>query len=124
MLDDCDKCNIISYVGIILVTGSTRKECLDRTKRALSVIECMGFKVSTAKAQLVQQSIKYLRLELRGDGRILNAQRADLVCKLPAPTDTTTLRSFPGMVGFIREFTINFAEIAALLYHLLNKGVP
>lgn len=56
-------------------------------------------------------------------GDVQATNNVELIKKLPMPQDTSTLRSFLGLVGFLWDFIEDFALKAASLYCLLHKRV-
>lgn len=58
---------------------------MDRTRIVLAVINKTGFKLNPMKAQLVNQNVRDLGLNLGLDGRSSDLQSMDLIGKLPAP---------------------------------------
>ncbi|CAM4595275.1 unnamed protein product [Lepidochelys kempii] len=116
------KDKVISYVDDILVATKSQEENLMVLDEVLRVIQQTGFLISPYMAQLVKQPITYLGVELGINGPCPDANRVDLVCKLPAPRDVSSLRSFLGLAGFSRDFIDGYTEIAHPLYALLRKG--
>ncbi|XP_068799027.1 protein NYNRIN-like [Struthio camelus] len=118
------KANVLSCVSDILIHTRTKEENLEVLAEVLEVIQKTGFKVSPTKAQLCWKEVSYLGVTLGEEGRSLEKQRVELIQKVSAPADVTTLRSFLALVRFSREFIEGYAEKAAPLCKLLKKDTP
>lgn len=113
--------SVLSCAGDILIHTRTKEENLEVLAEVLEAIQKTGFRVSPTKAQLCWKEVSYLGVTLGEEGRSLEKQRVELIQKLSAPADVTTLRSFMALVKFSREFIEGFAEKAAPLCKLLRK---
>ncbi|CAM4644117.1 unnamed protein product [Lepidochelys kempii] len=89
-----NKDNIISYVDDLLMSTKTKEENLEILYQVLEKIKETGFKISPEKAQICQQQVNYLGVTLGQEGRSPDKQREELLQKLPAPPDISTLMSF------------------------------
>uniref|UniRef100_K7EX76 Gypsy retrotransposon integrase-like protein 1 n=1 Tax=Pelodiscus sinensis TaxID=13735 RepID=K7EX76_PELSI len=113
---------VISYVDDILIHTPTPELNREITREVLNIVQETGFKVNREKAQLIQQKVKYLGVCLGDEGRTPDQQRVEMIGKLPAPTDTHSLRALVGTFNFSREFIEMFSDKAKPLYQLLKKN--
>ena len=51
-------------------------------------------------------------------------QKMSVIRDWSVPTGTTILKSFLGLVSYYRRYIHNFADLAAPLHQLTNKGTP
>ena len=116
------KPHVLSYVDDMLVHSDSEERTREITREVLGLIAKFGFKASRQKAQLVQTKVKYLGLSLGTEGRTPDSQRVEVIAKLPAPTDTHSLRALLGTFNFSRDFIESFADKARPLYELLKKN--
>lgn len=105
-----------SLMWMTLITARTKNQCLNGTRTALQIIEQTGFMVNPPKAQLCKSTVQYLGLELNAQGRCPDVDRIQLIRNLLIPSNITTLCSFLGLVGFLRDFIEGYASKAAPLY--------
>jgi len=113
--------SVLSCAGDILIHTRTKEENLEVLAEVLEAVQKTGFRVSPTKAQLCWKEVSYLGMTLREEGRLLEKQRVELIQKVSAPVDATTLRSFLALLRFSREFVEGYAEKTAPLCHLLKK---
>ncbi|XP_071609306.1 protein NYNRIN-like [Heliangelus exortis] len=116
--------SVVSYAGDILIHTRTKEENLEVLAEVLEAVQKTGFRISPTKAQLCWKEVSYLGVTLREDGRSLEKQRVELIQKVSAPADATTLRAFLALLRFSRDFVEGYAEKAAPLCHLLRKDTP
>lgn len=116
--------SVLSCAGDILIHTRTKEENLEVLAEVLEAVQKTGFRVSPTKAQLCWKEVSYLGVTLGEEGRSLEKQRVELIQRVSAPADATTLRSFLALLRFSREFIEGYAEKAAPLCHLLKKDTP
>lgn len=90
-LPEEDQDSVISYVDGILITPRTRNQCIERTQTVLKIIEKMEFMVNPAKAQLCQDTVHSLGLELNSRGLCPNTSTIQMIQNQPVSEDVTTL---------------------------------
>lgn len=101
--------HVLSYVDDILIHSKSKELTTEISKEVLQIINETGFLVSRGETQLVKEEVHHLGVVLGQKGRSTTKQRAEVVAKMPAPTDGHTLRAALGNFGFSREFIENYA---------------
>ena len=79
-----------------------------------------------SKCNIGVHHVKYLDHVFSSKGMESHPSKTSAVCDWPTPLDANNLcySSFLGLVSYYRCYIHKFAEIAALLHQLTNKGVP
>ncbi|TRZ06751.1 hypothetical protein HGM15179_012676 [Zosterops borbonicus] len=75
-----------------------------------------GYKVSTEKAQIAQQTVIYLGCEISQGQRKLGTNSIQALCAIPEPQNLHELRIFLGMTGWCRLWITDYGLIAKPLY--------
>lgn len=115
---------VLSCAGDILIHTRTKEENLEVLAEVLKAIQKTGFRISPIKAQLCWKEVSYLGVTLGEEGCSLEKQRVELIQKVLAPTDATTLRSFLALLRCSRDFVEGYTEKVAPLCQLLRKDTP
>lgn len=96
-------------------------ECQENTQRLLNFPADCGYKVSRQKAQICQQQVKYLGLNLSQGTRALGEERIQPTLHHLLPSTVRHLRGFLGITGYCRIWVPRCEELAKPLYQLLKK---
>uniref|UniRef100_H3A7L4 Gypsy retrotransposon integrase-like protein 1 n=1 Tax=Latimeria chalumnae TaxID=7897 RepID=H3A7L4_LATCH len=112
---------LLQYVDDLLIATETREEHLKLLDELLKLLSAAGLKVNPRKAQLLKQ-VSFLGITIGVDGRTPNQHKVEVIRELPLPNSDATLRSFPGLVSYSKEFIPGFAQLSKPLYDLLKKG--
>ena len=86
---------ILQYVDELLVCSSDEKSAQQHAIQVLNFLAERGYKVSRAKAQMVETKVTYLGVQITHRSRRLFSDRVQGILQLPSPT-TQTIASFPG----------------------------
>ncbi|NXU59473.1 POK7 protein, partial [Turnix velox] len=78
-----DKGVLLQYVDDLLIATETREECIQWTITLLNFLGLNGYRVSQQKAQIVQQQVTYLGLEISKGQRELGKERKETICRTP-----------------------------------------
>lgn len=90
---------LLQYVDDLLVTTETQEGCVIWTIELLNFLGLNGYRVSQQKAQIVQQRVTYLGLEISKGQRELGTERKEAICRTPEPQTAKELRTFLGMTS-------------------------
>jgi hypothetical protein len=68
-------CTLLQYVDDLLLAGPTQEDCMEGTHLLLSLLWKAGYKVSQKKAQIFQDTVKYLGFHLSQGQHRLGPER-------------------------------------------------
>ena len=77
--------------------------------------------VKTAKCKFFATAVDILGRQITPDGRRPTLKGIESVINLPSPKNTTELKKFLGMVGFLRDYIRNMSARTLRLRSLLKK---
>lgn len=113
---------LLQYVDDLLIATETREKCIIWTINLLNFLGLSGYRVSQQKAQIAQQQVTYLGLEISQGKRELGTARKEAICRTPEPQTVKELRTFLGMTGWCRLWIYNYGMIAKPLYDLIKES--
>jgi hypothetical protein len=93
-------CTLLQYTDDLLLAGPTQEDCMKGTCLLLSLLWEAGYKVSQKKAQICQNTVKYLNFHLFQGQCRLSPERKEAVCSILAPKTHQQIREFLGAAGF------------------------
>ena len=110
----------LQYVDYILLCAETEEACSQASDDFLNFLAGCGYKASREKAQLCQQSIRYLDLIIAEGTRAIGPERIKPVLN-PLPMTLKQLREFLGITGHCHIWTPGYGELAQPLYKLITE---
>ena len=87
---------ILQYVDDLLTCSPDEKNAQQHGIQVLNFLAERGYKVSRAKAQMVETNVTYLGVQITHGSRRLSSDRVQGILQLPSPHDSKTIASFPG----------------------------
>uniref|UniRef100_A0A5S6R6A2 RNA-directed DNA polymerase n=1 Tax=Trichuris muris TaxID=70415 RepID=A0A5S6R6A2_TRIMR len=114
----------VAYLDDVVVVGTTKEEHQKNLDAVLNRIAEFGFTIRPEKCSFGMNQIKYLGFVFDQSGRRPDPAKIEAIKSMPAPKDTTTLRSFLGMLSYYGSFVKEMREIRAPLDALLKKNSP
>ena len=112
---------VLQYVDDILLCAETEEACLRASEDFLSFLADCGYKASREKAQLCQQSVRYLGLIISEGTRAIGPERIKPILNHPLPMTLRQLRGFWGITGYCRIWIPGYGELARPLYKLIAE---
>ena len=91
---------VLQYVDDILLCAETEEACSRASEDFLNFLAGCGYKASREKAQLCQQSVRYLGLIISEGSRATGPQRIEPKLNQPLPMTLKQLRGFLGIIGY------------------------
>ena len=111
----------LCYLDDVIVFARTRAEFDSRVEEILQRFVEFNIKVKLSKTELGLSEITYLGSIINKDGHRPTDERKEALSRIQRPTTVTQLRSFLGIVNFIRDYIPRQASLAAPL-HALTGG--
>ena len=94
---------VLQYVDDILLCAETEEACSRASEDFLNFLADCGYKTSREKAQLCQQSVRYLGLIISEGSRAIGPERIKPILNHPLPMPLRQLRGFWGITGYCRK---------------------
>ena len=110
------------YLDDILVVGRSHDHLKENLRLVLSKLKSAGLYLNITKSKIAMSSVKYLGLQIDGEGIRPNTQKIQAMSGMALPESVPELRRFLGTATYFRQFIHHFADRARPLYGLLKKG--
>ena len=94
------KAVVLQYVDDSLLCAETEEACSQASEDFLNFLAGCGYKASKEKAQLCQQSVRYLGLIISEGTRATGPERIKPILNHPIPMTLSQLREFWGISGY------------------------
>ena len=112
-----------TYLDDILVY-SPNVEChKDHLRQVFCRLQVAGLMLRGKKCSIGVPKVSYLGHIFSADGIQPDPNKVHAVQAWPTPTNVTTLRQFLGLASYYRRYVHKFADVAAPLHRLTQKGV-
>ena len=109
------------YIDDVIVASNSIAEHCQHLSWLLETLKASGLKCHPAKCLFGSTKVPYLGHMVSLDGTSPQQAKVEAILHIPPPTDTTTLRSFLGLINYYRRFIPHFSSIAKPLNTLLQK---
>ena len=111
---------ILQYVDDLLICSLDEKNAQQHAIQVLNFLAERGYKVSCAKAQMVDTKVTYLGAQITHGPRGLSSDWVQGILQLPSPTTWKQFQAFLGLAGCCRIWIPNYGLIAQPLYESLE----
>ena len=113
-----------SYLDDWLTNSKTKEDHLIHIRKAFELLREHNLKVKPKKTQLFKEKLKFLGFELSSSGIEIDKNRINAILSLPAPMNQKQLRSFMGIMTFLKAFMGPQTTLHARnLFNLVKKDV-
>ena len=112
----------LAYLDDIIVYAPTWGVHLQRLQEVFERIRGAGLKLKPSKCCLAREEVPFLGHVVNSRGIQPDPKKLEAISAIPAPANVRELRSFLGIASYYRRFIRGFADIAAPLHCLLDKG--
>ena len=114
------------FVDDILCFSRTEEEHVRHLRQVCATLQQHHWYLNFEKIEVCQPEITYLSKRVGRVGIRPTADRAQAMMGWPEPKNTTEFKSFLGLLGFLRRYIADMAQIAAPLdkFKLLKKETP
>jgi hypothetical protein len=113
---------VVVYIDDMLVFSKTEAEYQTHVRLVLEVLRREKFFVCKAKSSFAQKEIKYLGHIVNKQGIRPNPKKVEAVQTWPVLKNVHDVRSFLGLVNYLRNFMEHYSEIAVPLTNLTRKA--
>ena len=117
----------LKYLDDLLICSPDEKNAQQHEIRVLNFLAERGYKVSHAKAQMVETKVTYLGVQIAHRSKRLSSDWVQGILQLPSPMTQKQLKAFLGLTGYCRIWIPNYGLIARPLYESLkgwNDSIP
>ena len=104
-----------------MLCAETEEACSRASEDFVNFLAGCGYKASREKAQLCQQSVRYLGLIISEGTRAIGPERIKPILNHPLPMTLRQLRGFLGITGYCRIWIPDYGELARPLYKLIAE---
>ena len=111
----------LQYIDDNLLCGETEEACSQVSEDFLNFLTGCGYKASREKAQLCQQSVKYLSLIISEGMRAIGPERIKSILNHPLPMTLRQLRGFLDITGYCHIWIPGYGQLAWPLYKLVTE---
>ena len=112
---------MLQYVDGILLCAETEEACSGASADFVNVLAGCSYKASREKAQLCQQSVRYLGLIISEGTRAIGPKKIKPILNHPLPMTLRELRRFLGITGYCYIWIPGYGELARPLYKLIAE---
>ncbi len=116
--------NVEAYLDDLVIYSASWSEHIKQLDTLFNRLSCANLTVNLAKCEFGRATVTYLG-KIVGGGQVRPVEsKVEAIIHFPVPTTRRELRRFLGMVGYYRNFCVNFSAVASPLTDLLSPKVP
>jgi hypothetical protein len=112
---------VIVYIDDILIWGRTKEEHDARLAQVLEKLKDKEFSLNPKKCVMSQTSVKFLGHIVENGELKVDPAKVEAIRNMQSPKDRKALRSFLGMLSFIRKFVPDYNELTFPFRPLLKE---
>ena len=112
----------IVYIDDILVYSELWEDHLKSLREVLQRCRDYNITLKLSKCHFLRPEVRFLGHVINRDGQNVDPEKSRVIEQYPIPKSICELRRYLGMANHYRRFVDHFAQKAAPLYRLLQKG--
>ncbi|CAI7895429.1 unnamed protein product [Closterium sp. NIES-53] len=109
------------YIDDVIVFSPSPKQHVNDVQATLEAIREARLTCHPKKCEFGGSLVKYFGFEVQGGRMSIQQAKVEVLNRVPAPKDKTTLRAVLGFLNYYRKFVPNFSRMAAALNQLLRE---
>ncbi|CAI5460577.1 unnamed protein product [Closterium sp. Yama58-4] len=109
------------YIDDVVVFSASAEQHVKDVSDTLAAIRDAGLTCHPKKCSFGNSSVKYLGFEVQGGQLSIQQAKVEVLDRVSAPKDRSTLRVVLGFLNYYRKFVPNFSRTAAVLNKLLRE---
>jgi hypothetical protein len=113
---------VVIFIDDILIYSKDSQEHAEHLRIVLEVLREKQLCAKFSKCEFWLSEVKFLGHVISQGGVSVDPSKVEAVLNWERPRSVTEVRSFVGLAGYYRRFTLGFSEIALPLTHLTRKG--
>ena len=113
---------VTTYLDDILIHSKTQAEHVGHLAVVLNRLKDAGLTLRGHKCKIGLTKVHYLGHVFTTEGVAPDRGKVQAVKDWPVPSDASEVRQFLGLASYYRRYVLNFANIAAPLHQLTEKG--
>lgn len=110
-----------AYLDDLIVFGKNEQDHQKNLEAVLIRLEEYGITLKIEKCRFFQRELKYLGRIVDAQGTRPDPEKVEAVKNMPAPKNTSQLRSYIGAVAYYTQFIPNMRQLRAPMDKLLEK---
>ncbi|GJP37257.1 hypothetical protein CLOM_g21689 [Closterium sp. NIES-68] len=113
----------LCYIDDVVIFSENGLQHVADVADALAAIQAAGLKCHPGKCHFGVRTVAYLGFQVGKGGLSVQQAKVEVVDRLKAPTDRSTLRAQLGFLSYYRKFVPNFSKTARPLNLLLREDM-
>ncbi len=115
---------ILVYIDDIVIFAKTKEEHDEIVQKVLKALKAAGFSLNTEKCKFAQTKIKFLGHVIKNGKNYPDSEKLEAIRDFPEPKNQKELRTYLGMVGWIRKFRSDLILSLSVFRPLLKEDTP
>jgi hypothetical protein len=111
------------YLDDVIVWSATVQDHMTRLREVFTRLREAHLKLQPSKCQFLKSEVSFLGHRISEAGVATDPEKVGAVRDWPKPVNVEQVRTFIGFASYYRRFVKGFADIAAPLHRLTQKGL-
>ena len=116
--------NVLCYIDDMVIMSNSFSDILNSLTCVLQRLQDWVFFIKLSKTELLRENVTLLGHVISLKGIRPNPKKVQAVQRARPPANKGEMKSFLGLVSYLRRFVPNYSEIVAPLVQLTKKNQP